>query len=401
MSKFRRIALWIHLYAGLAAAPLLLVLGLTGSFLVFEYPLDHLFHPSLAYVQPATDRLPLDALLANVHSGYPAAKVLTFALSPSSSSPDLAYTAQIQFPQRADPSTVFIDQYSGHVLGRIDGMSFATAVHEFHTDMLLGDRGAFVMMLTAALLILLSLSGIVLWWPRKILTINWKASGKRMNFDLHNSVGFYSFVFMLLFGVTAVVVHWQSRWLPMTNNALRLPDNDPDLKITPPNPTARVVSLDAVAAAARLSVPEARLTQINMPGTRGVYRAWLKYPQDGTPLGRSFVLVNAYSGAVLYTRSARTVGLPTRYFREWNREIHTGDILGWPTRILACLMSLMLPALAITGPLFWWNRNRRSASKARGKATGIATSSRAGRSLVSKSNAATQALQVTTPQETP
>ena len=63
MSKFRRITGWVHLYSGLAAAPLLLVLGLTGSFLVFEYPLDHLFHAHLAYVQPAPAAVPLDALL--------------------------------------------------------------------------------------------------------------------------------------------------------------------------------------------------------------------------------------------------------------------------------------------------------------------------------------------------
>lgn len=399
MSRVRRIALWIHLYAGLATAPALLLLGLTGSFLVFEYPLDHLFHPNLAYVQSASDRLPLDVLLAKIQSTYPGAKVLALALSPSSPSPDLAYTAQIQFPHHADSSTVFINQYTGHVLGRIDGMSFATAVHEFHTNMLLGERGAFVMMLTAALLIMLSLSGIVLWWPRKILTINWKASGKRINFDLHNMIGFYSFVFMLVFGVTAVAIHWQSKWLPMTNNALGLPDNDPDLRIAPPSAATRAVSLDTVAATARLSVPDARLTQINMPGTRGVYRAWLKYPQDGTPLGRSFVLINAYSGDVLYTRNARTVGLPTRYFREWNREIHTGDILGWPTRILACLLSLMLPALAITGPLFWWNRSRRSTSKARGKTNGATMSSRARLIPMSQKNTTTQALQVTIPQE--
>jgi uncharacterized iron-regulated membrane protein len=358
MSKLRRITVWVHLYAGLAAAPLLFVLGLTGSFLVFEYPLDHVFHAHLAYVQPAPEAMPLDSLLTSIHSAYPAAKVLTFALSPSSPAPDLAYSAQVQLPEQADPSTVFVNQYSGQVLGKIDGMSFATAVHEFHTDMLLGDRGAFVMMLIASLLILLSLSGIVLWWRRKIVTIRWSASGRRLNFDLHNAIGFYSFVFMLLFGITGVVVHWQSKWVPMANSALHLSDAEPDLKIVRPGPGARPIPLQAVAAAARLSFPSARLTQINMPGTRGVYRAWLKYPEDGTPLGRSFVLVNAYSGTVLFTRSARTVGVPTRFFREWNREVHTGDILGWPTRILACLMSLMLPVLAITGPLFWWRRPR-------------------------------------------
>lgn len=358
MSQFRFITEWVHLCAGLAAAPLLLVLGLSGSFLVFEYPLDHLFHAHLAYVQPAGAALPLDALLASIHSAYPMAKVLTLALSPSSSAPNLAYSAQVQLPKSAEPSTIFIDQYSARVLGKIDGMSFATAVHEFHTDMLLGDRGAFVIMLTACLLIVLSLTGIVLWWPRKIFTVRWRASGRRINFDLHNAIGFYSFAIMLLFGITGVVVHWQSKWLPMANAALSLPDTEPDLRIAAPTPSAQVIALEAVAAAARFALPKARLTQINMPGPRGVYRAWLKYAEDGTPLGRSFVLVNAYSGAVLYTRSARTVGLPTRFFREWNREVHTGDILGWPSRILACLISLMLPVLAVTGPLFWWLRPR-------------------------------------------
>src|ERR1017187_9146202 len=111
MSKLRRITVWVHLYAGLAAAPLLFVLGLTGSFLVFEYPLDHLFHAHLAYVQPVSESVPLDALLASIHSTHPAAKVLIFALSPSSPAPDLAYSAQIQLPQHADPSTVFVNQY--------------------------------------------------------------------------------------------------------------------------------------------------------------------------------------------------------------------------------------------------------------------------------------------------
>jgi uncharacterized iron-regulated membrane protein len=337
----------------------LLLLGLSGSFLVFEYPLDHALHGHLAYVQPTPITMPLDSLLRSIHKKYPDAKVLTFALSPSSPAPDLAYSAQVQLPEQPRSSTVFINQYNGLVLGKIDGMSFATAVHEFHTDMLLGDRGAFMMMLIASLLILLSLSGIVLWWPRKILTVRWSASGRRFNFDLHNAIGFYSFIFMLLFGITGVVVHWQSKWLPMANSALHLPDAEPSFNIAPPGSGARPVPLEAVAAAARTSLPSARLTQINMPGTGGVYRVWLKYPEDGTPLGRSFVLVNAYSGTVLYTRSARSVGVPTRFFREWNREIHTGDILGWPTRIIACLMSLMLPVLAITGPLFWWRRARK------------------------------------------
>lgn len=363
MTTFHRWIELLHLYAGLLAAPLLFALGLTGSFLVFEYPIDHLLNHQLAYVQIGAGKRPLSVLLENIRREYPSASVLTFALSPSSPAPDLAYTAQIQLPNLQTPSTVYVDQYTGNVLGKKDGLSFATSVHEFHTDLLVGESGALVVMMTAGLLILISASGLVLWWPRKILNVRWTASGKRVTFDLHNTVGFYSFLFMLLFGVTAVVIHWQSRWLPMTNHALHLSDNEPDFRVTAPQAGSKLVMLDAVAERAWEAVPGARLTQINMPGNRGIYRAWLKFPEDGTPLGRSFVLVNAYSGGVLYARSARSVHVPTRFFREWNRELHTGDVLGLPTRILACVMSLALPLLAVTGPLFWWRKRRTFANR--------------------------------------
>jgi uncharacterized iron-regulated membrane protein len=57
--------------------------------------------------------------------------------------------------------------------------------------------------------------------------------------------------------------------------------------------------------------------------------------------------------------STRTAPLGFKITRMWIREIHTGDILGWPTRLLACLVSLLLPILAITGLLIWWNRSRK------------------------------------------
>jgi uncharacterized iron-regulated membrane protein len=47
------------------------------------------------------------------------------------------------------------------------------------------------------------------------------------------------------------------------------------------------------------------------------------------------------------------------YTTRLNREIHTVDIGGWPTRILAAVFSLSLPLVAITGPLLWWQRRQR------------------------------------------
>ena len=88
----------------------------------------------------------------------------------------------------------------------------------------------------------------------------------------------------------------------------------------------------------------------------------MKFPEDRTPAGRSRLRIDAYTGKVLQLQSSRDMPMPVKYARMWNREIHTGDIFNLPSRILAAFFSLMLPILAITGPLIWWNR--RKASKA-------------------------------------
>jgi uncharacterized iron-regulated membrane protein len=46
--------------------------------------------------------------------------------------------------------------------------------------------------------------------------------------------------------------------------------------------------------------------------------------------------------------------------RLWNRQYHTGDIYGWPTRILALVSSLALVVMTITGPMIWYKRKRTS-----------------------------------------
>ena len=48
-----------------------------------------------------------------------------------------------------------------------------------------------------------------------------------------------------------------------------------------------------------------------------------------------------------------TTAMPAalKYARVWNREIHTGDIFGWPTRILSSIFSLAVAGLAVTGAL--------------------------------------------------
>jgi len=106
-------------------------------------------------------------------------------------------------------------------------------------------------------------------------------------------------------------------------------------------------------------LPEAKPAVLQMPrNAKSPAFVVLKFPEDRTPVGRSRVLIDAATGQVLHVESSRQMTAAMKYARMWNRELHTGDIFGLPTRILMALFSLALPLLAITGPLIWWLRRR-------------------------------------------
>ncbi len=362
MTPLRSIARQVHLYAGLAAAPFLLLIGASGAFLEFEYPIDRWLNPGLNQVSPGPSRVPLQVLLEEVRAALPAYQIQSLDLSPYSSAPQLAYAAQATAGKDGPAAAVYVDQYSGRILGIRQGSGFAAMVHEFHTNLLLGDRGEAVVMLVATLLVLLGASGLVLWWPRKLYRVDWSGSPRRLNFTLHHALGIFCSLSLLVFGATGFIVYWQGAWLlPAANRALHIVDEEPVLKSATAPADAAPLSLDEVDAQARLEVPGARTIRISLPEPGAAYKVWMKYPEDRTPLGRTNLLIDQYSGKVLWCRTSRSAAVTTRYFRQWNREIHTGELLGWPTRLLACLTALLLPGLAVSGPLIWWKRRQRPA----------------------------------------
>jgi len=126
-----------------------------------------------------------------------------------------------------------------------------------------------------------------------------------------------------------------------------------------PAPGTVPLSPDRLIQIAHNALPEAKITGMQLPQSpKQAVTIGLKFPEDHTPAGRTRLRIDAYTGKVLQVQSSRDMSMPVKYARMWNRELHTGDIFNLPTRILAAFFSLMLPVLAITGPLIWWNRRR-------------------------------------------
>jgi len=362
MSQSRKLIFNLHLIVGLAAALFLFVMGVTGSFLAYEYELDRAFHPALYRVTPEGDRLPLAKLERIVQQRYPTAILSAIDLGAQAANrADVSYQIDIVRKGQAEPTHVFINPYTGQILGERDGLGFLGNMHEFHSNLLLGNTGKLITTTLSAGMVILAITGLVLWWPRKLFRINFRSSAARFNFDLHNTVGSCMSLFLLLFGVTGIGIHVADVLAPAVDRMAHAPSQREPSAISLPAPSGTApISPDAAAAIGTKRVPGASVTYIKLPqSAREGYRVRLKFPEDRQTLGRSYAHVDQYTGNVLWSQSTRETALGTRYFKFWNREVHNGTAFGAPFQFLAALTGIAVPLLAITGPIIWFRKNRK------------------------------------------
>ena len=357
----RKTLLYIHLWTGLTAAIFLLLLGTTGALMAFEDELDRALNAKLSYVQPEGKPLTLSAVTQKLLDRYPGARIEGFQLPQR---PDLSLFVGLT-DATGKETLLFLNPYTAEVLGTAaDGNHFMSRVHQFHTHLLAGQVGKQIMGWSGVLLLVLSITGIILWWPAKLFRIRWSGSGKRFNFELHQTVGILSSIFLFIFAWTAVCVHWEREVGNVAQKLSTAPAAARPAQPQIPKPGAQQLSADQLLDIAHNALPEAKIMDLELPRNAKQPAALaLKFPEDHTPLGRTRMRIDAYTGKVLQIQSSRDLPPAMKYARMWNRELHTGDILNLPTRILASFFSLMLPVLALTGPLIWWNRRKAASTK--------------------------------------
>jgi uncharacterized iron-regulated membrane protein len=419
---FRR----IHLYLGLVSGLFLVVVCLTGSVLVFEEELEHVFHHERYFVEAAaTPRLSLAQLTEAVRATKPKAKIsgLKVYTDPTRTvEVSLAGAGRPGGPQRGETlgargegrapqtgprnpgerenrngqgersqastqnpkggpgkggkggdrgPTLFLNPYTGAILGEYDShKSFFHFVEEIHRGLVAGRTGKLVMGINSIVFVFILGTGLVLWWPAtrralgSRLRIKWDASWKRVNYDWHTALGFYSAVFLLIMALTGVGMAFD--WVGKGINTLT---HSPQQRAEPPTSTlpasAQAVPFgaDAALALARQQAPEAKSYTIQLPkAPDGSIQVGLLRPGAITERATDDVYLDQYSGQVLRQQpyAEKPVG---QRIRGLFKPIHTGAIFGWPTKVLALVIVLLGATFPITGTLMWLNRTRKSKKK--------------------------------------
>jgi uncharacterized iron-regulated membrane protein len=204
-TRLRKAIFQIHLWCGIGVGLYVVLVSVTGSILVWRNELVAAATREPIIAAGSGPRLTDEELRAAIGRAYPGYSVLV-TRAPN---PDEAVEVSLQ--RGTDRQARLFDPYTGRDLGNAVPIGLRTIdeLLSLHDDLLGGSTGRKVNGVGALLLVLLSLTGLVVWWPgiktwRRSLTVHRHVGWRRFTWDLHSMVGFWSLGFIAMFGLSGM-----------------------------------------------------------------------------------------------------------------------------------------------------------------------------------------------------
>lgn len=359
-----------HFYAGMIVAPIILIASITGGIYVFIDELKPIMYPAAFRAESEVGSGPMLShaeLAAAVERQLPKSKIN--AVTPTA---DDTLNARVEVEGRP---TVMVDPRSGKIAEAYDEKnSFFGIVLGLHRRLLLDLPGRITVELAASWGIILLITGVYLWWPRKSGRTQSPGAGvwyPRLKGpltvvlrDLHTVVGFYGLATaaIVLFTGLFFTQFFGNAYKSIQNGLGGVPASfakGPDSKITADElaKKPKSISFDQALATAEPLLPGEGPVRVEAPkGPKGSYR--IARAGNSSPTWRTSVSVDQYSGAVLDTVGWSDLPVHQKV-RISIYPIHVGSIYGTTTKVLALLTCVALVLLAITGVWMWWRRRPR------------------------------------------
>jgi uncharacterized iron-regulated membrane protein len=387
---YRTIWRW-HFYAGLLVIPFILILSVTGAAYLFKPQVERWEErawrglPTAQAVSPDAQR---DAALA----AFPGAMFHSYRLPQEAGDAALIH---LGLPDRS-MRDVFVSP-AGKVVGALDpDRRIMQVVHDIHGELLLGERGSWLVELAASWAIVMILTGLYLWWPRGrgLAGVVWPrlGSGKVFWRDLHAVTGFWVAGLALVLLVTGLPwagvwgsafksVREEMGWMKgqqdwtLGGKAPAVGDSDPHAMHREHDHAAMMAAgmpmadhsghgmspvllseIVARAQARTLAFPVI-VTPPGAPGRFGAKDspAWtVRSDTQNRPL-RASLTFDAMTGAETSRETfadKHAIDRVVGYGIAW----HEGQLLGWVNQLVGVLTALMLVTLAVSGFVMWRRR---------------------------------------------
>ena len=376
--KKKSLAHWIgkiHLWLGLTSGLFVCFLGITGCILAFQLEIENVTQ-NYRYAAMQSEPLLAPSKIKNI-----ADQALPDKEAHSISYQD-GRSAVVTYYSEHDTYfwTVFVNPYSGEVL-KVKDMStdfFRTVINGHYYLWLPPDVGQPILTTATMMFALLMISGLVLWWPKnraaskKRFSVKWNAKWRRVNYDLHNVLGFYLTWIMIFLAITGMVMGFQwfakSVYWVSSGGKDMIPFTE---SISKSASDSRLVALAAGQAPAEdILWAKARAERPGFKGSMDVHPPYAKEaaielainPDPGTYWKADYLFYDRYTLEEIkvdHMFGKFDEASVADKIARMNYDLHVGAVLGLPGKIMAFCGSLVAASLPITGLMIWLGRKRK------------------------------------------
>ncbi|MEH2250288.1 MAG: PepSY-associated TM helix domain-containing protein [Nostoc sp.] len=283
-------------------------------------------------------------------------------------------------------STVFIDPGTGQINGLADVSDILDWIFSLHFSFFLPGGsdgplsetwGRFSVGVIGGLLVLMLLTGLVLWWPgikRRLAAFRVRRNNSFVwNYSIHKLIGVIVAIPLLVMTLVMLPYSFGNYSQPVLN-FLHIPEMNPpqimSSRSSPPKTNGEPLSFDQLVNKAIAAAPGSqfisictynneRKTNPNLPVDATLTTGYDGALGTGAWGGNVSLQLDRYSGEVLNFQDAReSPFLAQAIHGQLWMGIHMGTWGGWTTRILEFLISIAALYLPWTGIRQWWIKQK-------------------------------------------
>lgn len=373
---FRRLVGWLHLWLGLGSGLVIFIVCLTGALYTFQKEVNDTLEPwRFVEAQEASFASPsqlLDTALVYMPNHQPTG--LTYEGKTG------AAAVGFHHQDNGSPNftAVFMNPYTGKFITKRSilkedgekGFDFFSFVREGHQYLWLPrEIGKYVVNIATFIFVVSLVTGFILWWPkrwkrvylRSAFTINWRSPWKKLNYDLHNVVGFYTLIFTLILALSGLIMglNWVSDSVYFLASGGNKAQSEFPQSVIPETGNRKIDSNRAIDKVWKqvMTKEEGRIKGMylgpDLSSDTAPIVIWV-YHNAGSFYDRSTYYFDQYSLRRIHTAQDNFEDAAfADKMMMINEDIHTGVAFGLIGKIVTFIAGLIGASLPITGVIFW------------------------------------------------
>ncbi|MEQ9438771.1 MAG: PepSY-associated TM helix domain-containing protein [Cyclobacteriaceae bacterium] len=364
--KVKKYVRQLHLWVGLVLGALFFVIAFSGAVYTWAPEISTVLYKQK--VEPSDQPfVSVSTLKTTLAEAFPEGDFRTVLYKDHSSAAEVLLYA---------PGTyyiAFLNPYTGELLHLQDmNAGWLNHLKSLHRNLMLGNVGRQIVHWGTLLFLLMMITGLVIWWPankagrKQRFTIKWGASPKRLNYDLHNVLGFYVTWISIFSVITGLFWGFEP-----VREVLRATTGENEVTYdTPTSDEQGAVAtdhfdqfalLDSLSTVLQQQYPTRFIRISNPHKPAAPINVAISEPGMRVQTTDHYYF-DRYTGKQVMGDFENGPHAESTLFHTMHGlvyDIHLGNVLAFPGRLLVCFASLIAASLPVTGFIVWFNKRKK------------------------------------------